>query len=145
MAMAAEFSGLVVGVNDGDTIKILDDTHHAHTVRLMGIDAPEKGQAWGQRSKQSLSDLVFQKTVSVQWSKRDKYGRIVGKVLTLEGTDICLEQITKGMAWHYKKYAGEQPADDRGQYADAEEIARESGVGLWQDVAPMPPWVWRHR
>ncbi|MFM7008251.1 MAG: thermonuclease family protein [Betaproteobacteria bacterium] len=71
IAVAAEFSVLVVSVSDGDTIKVLDDSHHAHTVRLMGIDTPEKAQAYGQRSKQSLSDLVFQKTVSVQWSKRD--------------------------------------------------------------------------
>jgi len=144
IAMAAEFSGMVVGVSDGDTIKVLDDTHHVRVVRLMGIDAPEKAQAWGQRSKQSLSDLVFQKTVSVQWSKLDKYGRTVGKVVMSEGLDVCLEQITLGMAWHYKQYAGEQPADDRGQYAEAKEMARKSGVGLWQDKGPVPPWVWRH-
>lgn len=144
IAMAAEFSGLVVGISDGDTIKVLDETHYVHTVRLMGIDAPEKAQAWGQRSKQSLANLIFERQVSVQWFKRDKYGRTVGKVLAQDGADVCLEQITRGMAWHYKKYAGEQPADDRDQYADAEKVAQESGVGLWQDESPVPPWVWRH-
>lgn len=58
--------------------------------------------------------------------------------------DICLEQITKGMAWHFKKYAGEQSAADKAQYADAEKMARESHVGLWQDDTPVPPWVWLH-
>ena len=144
MAMAAEFSGLVVGVSDGDTIKVLDENRHVHTVRLMGVDAPEKAQAWGQRSKQSLSELVFQKTVFVQWSKRDKYGRTVGKVLAPDGLDVCMQQITRGMAWHYKKYAGEQSAEDQVQYANAEKMAHESGVGLWQDEAPVPPWIWRH-
>ena len=143
LAVAGELSGLVVGVSDGDTIKVLDDSQRVHTIRLMGIDAPEKAQAYGQRSKQSLSDLIYRQKVLVEWSKRDKYGRTVGKVLTPEGTDICLEQITKGMAWHYKKYAGEQSAADQVQYSDAEKMARESQVGLWQDDMPVPPWVWR--
>lgn len=143
--MAAELSGLVVGVSDGDTIKVLDDSRQQRTIRLMGIDAPEKAQAYGQRSKQSLSDLVYGQRVLVEWSKRDKYGRTVGKVLTQNGKDVCLEQIARGMAWHYKQYVGEQSADDRGQYANTEKAARDSKIGLWQDEAPVPPWVWRHR
>jgi len=145
MAMAAEFSGLVVGVSDGDTIKVLDESHHMHTVRLMGIDAPEKAQPFGQQSKQSLSDLVYRQRVMVEWAKRDKYGRIVGKVMAQDGKDICLEQISRGMAWHYKKYAVEQSSGDRDEYAAAERVAQESRVGLWQDETPVPPWVWRHK
>ena len=141
---AVELHGLVVGVNDGDTIKVLDDSRQQHTIRLMGIDAPEKTQAFGLRSKQSLSELVFDTQVTVQWSKRDKYGRIVGKVRSQDGRDICLIQISQGMAWHYTKYADEQSADDRGVYADAEKVARQSSLGLWQDPDPIPPWVWRH-
>ncbi len=144
LGVAAEFSGLVVGVSDGDTIKVLDGNQQQHTIRLMGIDAPEKAQAFGQRSKQSLSDLVFEKQVTVQWTKRDKYGRIVGKVWPQDGVDICLEQITQGMAWHYKKYADEQSAQDREAYADAEKVARQSRLGLWQDPDPISPWFWRH-
>jgi endonuclease YncB( thermonuclease family) len=142
--VAEVLSGLVVGVSDGDTIKVLDDGQHVHTIRLMGIDAPEKAQAFGQRSKHSLSDLIYRQQVSVQWSKRDKYGRVIGKVLTLDGADVCLDQITRGMAWHYKQYTGEQSADDRERYAVAEKAARESKIGLWQDETPVPPWVWRH-
>lgn len=144
LGMAAELSGLVLGISDGDTIKVLDDSRQQHTIRLMGIDAPEKAQAFGQQSKQSLSDLVRGQRVLVEWSKRDKYGRTVGKVLTQEGKDICLEQITRGMAWHYKKYAVEQSSDDRTRYADAEKAARGARVGLWQEDAPVQPWVWRH-
>lgn len=144
LGVAAEFSGLVVGVSDGDTIKVLADSRQQYTIRLMGIDAPEKAQAFGQRSKQSLSELVFEKQVTVQWTKRDKYGRIVGKVWSQDGVDICLEQITQGMAWHYKKYADEQSAQDREVYAEAEKVARQSKLGLWQDPDPISPWAWRH-
>ncbi|MEY4076043.1 MAG: Thermonuclease precursor [Pseudomonadota bacterium] len=144
LAVAGELSGLVVGVSDGDTIKVLDDSRHVHTVRLMGIDAPEKAQAYGQRSKQSLSDLIYRQNVLVEWSKRDKYGRTVGKVLSQDGAGVCLEQITSGMAWHYTKYASEQSREDRERYAEAEKVAREAKIGLWQEDVPMPPWVWRH-
>lgn len=109
----------------------------------MGIGAPEKTQAFRQRSKQSLFDLVQGQRVFVEWSKRDKYGRTVGKLLAQDGTDICLEQISRGMALQ-KKYTGEQSSGDREEYAAAKRVARESRVGLWQDETPMPPWVWRH-
>ncbi|MFM6991602.1 MAG: thermonuclease family protein [Rhodoferax sp.] len=140
---AKEFPGLVVGVSDGDTIKILDDSQQQHTIRLMGIDAPEKTQAFGQKSKQSLSGMLYGQRVLVEWSKRDKYGRIVGKVITSEGIDVCLEQVARGMAWHYKKYAAEQSAADNIRYGDAEIVARTSKVGLWHDDMPMSPWIWR--
>ena len=87
----------VVAVSDGDTITVLDGSKQRHVVRLMGIDAPEKAQAFGQQSKQSLSELVFDKDVSVTWFKQDRYGRTVGQV-RLDDTDVCLEQIKRGMA-----------------------------------------------
>ena len=80
--LASVIHGRVVGISDGDTIKVLDVAKQLHTVRLMGIDAPEKAQPFGQRSKQSLSELIFQKKVTVTWEKKDKYGRTVGKILT---------------------------------------------------------------
>lgn len=135
--------GQVVGVSDGDTIKVLDDSKKLFVVRLMGIDAPEKAQAFGQRSKQSLSDLVFHKRVEVEWNKRDRYDRVLGKVLGANGADVCLEQVTRGMAWHYKQYAKEQAADDRQKYALAEKMARDARAGLWVDEQPIPPWEWR--
>lgn len=143
LAMAAAWSGLVVGVSDGDTLKVLDERRQTHTIRLMGIDAPEKAQAFGQRSKQSLSELAQGQRVLVEASKRDKYGRMVGKVLSEDGRDLCLEQIQRGMAWHYRKYAAEQAAEDRALYRDAEQMAQASRLGLWQAPDPTPPWVWR--
>jgi endonuclease YncB( thermonuclease family) len=133
-----EFVGKVVGVSDGDTATILDESNTQHKIRFLGIDAPEKAQAFGQKSKQNLSDLIFGKTVTVQVSKRDKYNREVAKIL-LEGRDINLQQIKDGFAWHYKDYQREQSSDDRKIYAEAEEEARKAKRGLWFDENPQKP------
>jgi endonuclease YncB( thermonuclease family) len=139
---AATLQGKVVGVADGDTITVLDDKKTQHKIRLQGIDAPEKSQPYGQKSKQSLHQLVHSKQVVVEFEKKDKYGRTVGKVL-LNGVDVCLEQIKLGMAWHYKQYASEQSATDRDIYAQAEKAAQAHVMGLWQDKNAIPPWEFR--
>ena len=135
--------GKVISVADGDTITILDDTQTQHKIRLTGIDAPEKKQPFGQRSKQSLSDLVFAKTVTVETNKVDKYKRNVGKVL-VDGLDANLVQVQRGFAWHYKAYEREQSTIDRKAYAVAESEARAARRGLWADSEPVPPWEFRH-
>ncbi|HKQ53241.1 MAG TPA: thermonuclease family protein, partial [Pyrinomonadaceae bacterium] len=134
--------GKVVRVSDGDTITVLDADNKQHRIRFQGIDAPESKQAYGQASKENLSKMVFGKQVTVTWDKVDKYRRTVGKVL-LDGRDINIEQIKAGYAWHYKKYAEEQPAEDRVTYAQAEQEARAAKRGLWQDANPTPPGEWR--
>ena len=143
-AFATTIVGRVVGVADGDTVTVLDADKTQHKIRLSGIDAPEKKQPFGQRSKESLSELVFSKTVTVVTDKRDRYGREVGKVL-IEGVDANLVQVQRGYAWHYKAYQREQPVIDRTVYADAENEARVAKRGLWADVEPVPPWVFRHK
>ena len=145
-AHAAEpIKGEVVSISDGDTVTVLDATHVQHKIRLSGIDAPEKSQPFGQRSKQALADQVFRKQVTIEWSKQDKYRRNVGRVITANGIDANLKQIEQGMAWHYKKYQNEQPAPERERYSQAEEKARSQGLGLWQDANPEPPWDYRKR
>jgi endonuclease YncB( thermonuclease family) len=134
-------TGEVVAVADGDTIKILSEGVQ-HKIRLSGIDAPEKSQLFGNQSKQSLADMVFRKTVAVEYNKRDKYNRIVGKVL-LDRNDINIEQIKHGLAWHYKKYEKEQELADRSIYANEEYIARQGKRGLWAESKPIPPWEFR--
>lgn len=141
---AATLQGKVVSVADGDTLTVLDDKKNQHKIRLHGIDAPENAQAFGQKSKQSLNHLVHSKMVTVEFEKKDKYGRTVGKVL-LNGTDVCLEQIKLGMAWHYKQYQSEQSKEDRDTYAQAEQTARAQVVGLWKDKSPTPPWEFRRQ
>ena len=135
---------LVVKVADGDTITILDEQKKAHKVRLQGIDAPEKKQAYGEKSKQNLAFLIYNRTIQVEYSKYDKYGRIIGKV-SLKGKDICLEQLSKGMAWHYKKYQNEQSIIDRELYSSTESKARDSKIGLWNDAQPKTPWDFRKK
>ena len=78
----------------------------------------------------------------VDYNKYDRYGRTLGKVL-VNGDDVNLEQIESGMAWHYKKYQGEQTPADRVKYSDAELEARRHKLGLWHDPNPMPPWEYR--
>lgn len=134
--------GRVVSVSDGDTLTVLDASNTQIKIRLMGIDAPEKKQPFGSKSKESLSFQVFNKQVAVEYNKKDKYGRTVGKVI-VDGVDANLEQIKAGMAWHYKKYQNEQTKDDRSIYANAEEQARIEKRGLWIDLNATAPWDWR--
>jgi endonuclease YncB( thermonuclease family) len=131
-----------VSIDDGDTIVVVDDAHRSYTIRLQGIDAPEAGQAFGDRSRQNLEQMTFGIQVKVEWVKRDRYGRIVGKVLR-DRSDVCLQQVNAGMAWHYKYYQNEQSASDRELYANAEVEARAERRGLWSGDNPVPPWQFR--
>lgn len=144
VSRAAEIHGRVVAISDGDTVTVLDAENHQHKIRFAGIDAPEKAQAFGQASKRSLSDMVYERQVSVEWGKRDRYGRVIGKI-SADQIDVCLEQVRRGMAWHYKQYQRDQSPADRQAYAAAEDIARANHVGLWRDAHPIPPWEFRHR
>jgi endonuclease YncB( thermonuclease family) len=131
-------------VSDGDSLTLLDIEKRQHKIRLQGIDAPEMKQAYGQKSKESLSKLVYNKTIKVYWSKKDRFGRTVGQVMLGE-IDICLEQVRRGMAWHFKDYQDEQSVKDRDLYDRAEVEARELRLGLWQDAAPIEPAVFRQK
>lgn len=139
---AEVLSGRVVGVADGDTITVLDSSNTQHKIRLDGIDAPEKKQPFGNVSKKSLSDMVFNQQVEVDWHKKDRYGRKVGKVL-VGREDINLEQIKRGLAWFYKKYKDELVQEDRVKYEQAQQDAEANQLGLWVDPQPIPPWDFR--
>ena len=141
---AATLVGKVVGITDGDTITVLDADKTEHKVRLMGIDAPEKTQDFGDESKKALSNYIYQKEVTVEYKKFDKYKRIVGKVI-LDKQDVCLAMIEIGLAWHYKDYEKEQSKTDRDLYSQAELKAREAKIGLWQDSKAIEPSSFRHK
>lgn len=148
----ADFTGKVVGVADGDTITVLHDKDQVK-IRLAGIDAPEKAQAFGSVAKQRMSDMVFGKEVRVDDRKKDKYGRTIGCVWVAPAEcvgidcpktlDAGMALLTAGLAWHYNKYEKEQPDEEREQYFFAEIEARGKKVGLWSDAEPVPPWEWR--
>lgn len=139
---AEELRGRVVGISDGDTLTLLDDNQTQHRVRLAGIDAPESAMEWGSRAKKALSQIVFRQHIAVFWTKKDRYGRILGKVM-FDGKDINLHLVAQGMAWHYKKYQNEQTLEDRDMYSRAENESRLQQKGLWSDPHPIPPWEWR--
>ena len=153
-AQAGEsIQGRVVGVSDGDTITVLDANHRRYKIRLSGIDAPEKAQPFGQRSKENLSRLIFGRGMAVEWRKKDRYGRTVGKVMVAEAAcretscpkvlDACNAQIVAGMAWWYRQYAKEQELGDAHRYEQSELEARTRKIGLWTEPQPTPPWEWR--
>jgi len=135
-------TGKVVKITDGDTLYVLDANYKQHKIRLGGIDAPERKQAYGLASRKHLASIVAGQQVTIEYQKRDRYGRIVGKVL-VNSLDACLEQVKAGFAWHYKKYQHEQSSEDQRLYAEAENKARDERLGLWRENNPSPPWEFR--
>jgi endonuclease YncB( thermonuclease family) len=133
---AQGFAGRVVGITDGDTIRVLHEGR-AETVRLQGVDAPEKRQAYGERARRFVADLAFDRTVVVRATGRDRNGRLLGEVLLPDGRSLNQELVRAGYAWWFRKYSRDV------QLARLEEEARQGRRGLWADQAPEPPWEYR--
>ena len=142
-ASAEELRGRVDKVYDGDTIYVrYPGRRGGDVVRLEGIDAPERHQAFAAKSRESLREMVRYKTVTVVVRGVDPYGRVIAIVLA-DDLDVGLEQIRRGMAWHYDFFADRQSASARGAYAEAETDAARGERGLWSDPNPTPPWAYR--
>lgn len=141
-ATAEVLSGQVTGVTDGDTIIVRGTDAVEHTVRLAGIDAPEYTQPHGRRARSNLAALIAGKSVTVEYRKRDRWQRLVGRVY-FEGRDVNLKQVIDGYAWHFRRFGREQGAAERQLYRSAEKHARAQRIGLWVDPRPVPPWKWR--
>lgn len=130
---------LVVGITDGDTLTarcMANGQTETIKVRLAEIDAPESGQAFGKRSKQSLASLCADKAATIQTKGTDRYGRTIGRV-ECEGVDANLHQVEAGMAWAYLRHLTDK------RITDAERAAKEAKRGLWADAEPVSPWGWR--
>ena len=134
--LSYELVGKVVKVTDGDTVTVLAPDKKQHKIRLNDIDAPEKKQAFGNKSKDNLAKYIAGKTVTVEYQKKDKYKRILGTIY-YNNTDINLQQVKDGYAWVYKKYSNNQT------YYKAEKSARAKKIGLWSDKNPIVPWEFR--
>lgn len=130
-------TGEVVGVTDGDTIRLLQGKQQ-YKIRLNGIDAPELKQAYGKKSKEYLAALVFGKQVDVIVRETDRYGRYVGD-LRIAGKSASEELVAVGLAWQYTYYSKDQTL------AALEKAARAKRLGLWADPSPVPPWEFRHK
>ena len=126
----------MIAVHDGDTLTVLIDRRQVK-VRLSDIDAPELGQPFGRNSKQSLSQLCFGKLAALDVRGRDRYRRSIAQV-TCAGTNANLEQVRRGYAWTYARYA---PRDS--PLFAIEDEARAARRGLWTDSEPVAPWTWR--
>jgi endonuclease YncB( thermonuclease family) len=125
-------SGKVVAISDGDTLTVLDESKTQHKIRLAGIDAPEKGQAFDNKAREALGDKVFQQSVRVDVIDIDRYKREIGRIY-LGDRFINMEMVREGFAWRYVQY--DKPAE----FAAAENGAREHRRGLWTDPNPTPP------
>jgi len=132
-----EYFVRVVGITDGDTFTGLTTDNKQVKCRIYGIDAPEKKQAFGNRSKQMLSDLIFGENVHIKIQDKDRYQRAIVRVYTSDGKDVSAEMLKSGMAWHYKQYSKDK------EYAELENTARQQKIGLWTDKNPVAPWKYR--
>lgn len=141
----------MVSISDGDTLTFLDTSNLQHRVRIGGIDAPEKAQPFGNRSKQNLERMAKGKEALADCPKTDRYGRKVCKVWVQpedcpscgKTLDVGYAQISVGLAWWYRAYAREQSAEDRGRYESEENEAKLRKRGLWVESSAVPPWEWR--
>ena len=138
LAAAETVSGRVVGITDGDTFTLLTENLEQHKIRVAEIDAPERRQPYGTRSRQALARLIFEKEVSVEVQVIDNYGRIVGRPIA-DGRDISAEMIRIGAAWVYRSYS-----DDPDLY-ELERRARANNSGIWSlpEYDRVAPWEWR--
>ncbi|MCP0913241.1 thermonuclease family protein [Legionella sp. 27cVA30] len=137
-SLGQTISGLVIKIADGDTLTILTPKKEQVKIRLTEIDAPEKKQAFGNVSRQSLAKICFRKNAVINYEKVDRYKRILGRVYC-NGVDANAEQIHRGMAWVYDKYV-----TNKSLYKLQLE-AQQSKAGLWADQYAMPPWNFRKK
>jgi endonuclease YncB( thermonuclease family) len=141
-AIAETLTGRVLRVIEGDRIVLLTPGGAQQQVRLLGIDAPERGQTDGARSQDYLAERLTGRFVVVVYQRRDRFGAIIGQV-RLGGVDVNLEQIRAGMAWYYRHQATELTPSERIVYEQAEQEARREHRGLWAGESPVSPWEWR--
>lgn len=134
----AEFVGKVVGVIDGDSIRVMHEGK-AEQIRLIGVDCPEKRQPFGTRAKEYTSELAFGQEVTVYGDGRDRYGRTLAEVLLPDGRSLNQALLSAGLAWWFRKYSKDL------RLGELERQARNAKLGLWAEPNPMPPWDWRTR
>lgn len=136
--LAEEFTGQVVGIQDGDTLTVHREGGVEVRIRLWGIDAPERCQAYSNAAKKHLAALAFGQQVRVLGHGQDRYGRIVAEGILPDGTNINQEMVRAGYAWWFRKYA-----PDNRLLEQLEMEARNARRGLWADPRAVPPWEYR--
>jgi len=136
LSFKAHASPSILYVYDGDTVKLIDGATE-YKLRINHIDAPERNQAFGKKSRRALMTLCKDATIEVVITGTDQYQRQLGD-LYCNNQDVSNYMISNGYAWFNKRYS------KRTEFAQLEENARKKRLGLWQDDKPLAPWVWRH-
>jgi endonuclease YncB( thermonuclease family) len=131
-------NGEVVQVQDGDTLTVKTERNRLHKVRLADIDAPEMGQPFGKPARRLAVDLALEKTVRVNYTFKDKYGRLIGEVFLPDGKLLNEEMLKAGLAWHYRVKHPHSSSLEKLEYK-----AWHKNLGLWLQKAPVPPWEFR--
>lgn len=134
---AADFSGKVIKVYDGDTIRVEDCDGGKYKIRFADIDAPELSQSYGIESKEYLSSLILDNAVNVHFTNIDVYGRIVGTVYLENGESVNMLMVRSGNAWWYRGYSSDKT------FEALEAAAKKKRLGLWKDPVHQPPWEYR--
>lgn len=132
----------VIRVADGDTIVVEAEDGQQHRIRLYGLDAPEKSQAYGSVATRYLASILDGQSVVLKTIDHDRYGRLVSLVYLMENEPLNRKIISSGLAWRYTDYCHIPECE---QWAEDEATARQKGLGLWHDHEAMPPWEYRHR
>lgn len=132
-----QIQGKIVGITDGDTVKLLTVDKTLIKVRVANIDCPERKQPYSERAKQFTSNQIFEKQVKLEYLKKDRYGRYICNIIYDDSLNLSKQLLKNGMAWHYVKYS-----DDESLQV-LEDVAKKNKVGLWQDPNAIPPWEWR--
>jgi len=138
---AETLHGRVVAVTDGDTLTLLAERQQ-YTIRIAGIDAPERHQAWSDQSKLNLSRLSLNQTAVADCPGIDPHRTMICK-LTVKAVDIGLEQVKDGMAWWAKDLARDLSPEDQSACQSAQLMAQLKRRGLWGETNPIPPWTFR--
>lgn len=141
-AYADTVSGKVVAIVNGDTIELASSPRYR--VRLAGIDAPERNQAFGLSATHNLAELALGKTARAECRKGEHDGLRICRVYVNE-KDLALAQIEAGLAWWFQHSVREQSTADASRYLIAEARASRKSLGLWQEAKPVAPWVWRKK
>ena len=134
-------------VFDGDTFEFLHEGR-AYSVRLSGIDAPERTQEFADQARKALKTWTADQAVRIEVLKIDTFKRLVCKVIIESGQysgDVSLRLLDQGLAWHFKRYVKDQAPDDQQRYALAESKARAANLGLWSTPQVLAPWTFREQ
>ena len=126
---------------DGDTLRVVLDNGDSRTLRLLGVDAPESGQAGGAEAREFVAARVCAARVVWHDHGTDRYGRTVASV-EVDGQDLGILLVRHGMAWRIRHYLEGQPAEVLAAYESAWREARAARAGIWAGD-PEPPWAWR--